>query len=235
MITVPGGVFFMGCNQEVDSECHLSEKPGRTVDVAAFSIDRTEVTIAAYRQCVGAARCSKEGLTGDKWSWDECNWGKADHDRYPINCITWEMALTYCQWAGKRLPTEAEWEKAARGTDGRKYPWGNTGYGSGAKVANIADESAKSYFVVPSITVVDGYDDGWALSAPVASFPAGVSPYGALDMIGNVWEWTNDWSVHTGHVVRGGSFRDEPQFDRVSARVATAEPGTADIGFRCVR
>ncbi len=228
MVRVPAGEFFMGCNKKVDMECKAEEKPGRRIYVGTFQIDKTEVTVEAYRRCVEAGSCSKP-------AGGTCNWGKTGRERHPINCVDWEQARTYCQWAWKRLPSEAEWEKAARGTDGRKYPWGNDGYGAAGSVANIADETAKQAH--SGLTwAVTGYVDGYAETAPVGSFPAGASPYGALDMIGNVWEWTADWNAsdHKFRVVRGGSWFDLPLGARASAR-AWNVLGYRDenLGMRC--
>jgi formylglycine-generating enzyme required for sulfatase activity len=214
----------------VDTECWDDEKPGRRVQVSAFQIDKTEVTVSAYRRCVQAGACSAPATGGS------CNWGQEGRGQHPVNCIDWEQARTYCTWAGKRLPTEAEWEKAARGTDGRKYAWGNRGYGAAGLVANIADEAAKRQY--PDWTVADGYNDGFVETAPVGSFPAGASPYGAVDMIGNVWEWTADWdgSGRTSRVVRGGSWYGNPRYARASYRLRPA-PGERndDIGVRCAQ
>ncbi len=247
MVSVPAGEFFMGCNERVDSECENDEKPGRRVSVKAFRIDKTEVTVAAYRKCVQAGGCSAEGLTTAFWSgkvqtkWSKyCNWDKPDRANHPINCVNWEHARRYCAWANKRLPTDAEWEKAARGTDGRKYPWGNKGFGD-VRVANIADESAKRKF--SKLTVAEGYDDGFVDTAPVGSFsPAGDSPFHAQDVIGNVWEWTADWYVH-GDIVRGkyrslrgGSWLSDPRFARASNRNLHDPADRRDfVGFRCVQ
>ncbi len=246
MVAIPTGEFFMGCNEAVDKECDDNEKPGRRVPVAAFSIDKTEVTVAQYARCVAAGKCSEEGLTmphgaggddkehpGRAWA---CNWEKAGREQHPINCVDWDQAKTYCEWAGKRLPTEAEWEKAARGTDGRKYPWGNRGYGEAGRVANIADETAKRN--QPNLTVAEGYDDGFYETAPVGSFPAGASPYGALDMIGNVGEWTADWydKERKGRAVRGGSWRSPPRDARAAVRHRGASGSRRIlIGFRCAQ
>jgi formylglycine-generating enzyme required for sulfatase activity len=231
MVLVPGGSFFMGCNESVDGECDPDEKPGRNVDVAAFRIDKTEVTVEDYRKCVNSGRCSSPG------EGQYCNWGKSGRDRHPINCVSWDQAVAYCEWRGKRLPTEAEWEKAARGMDRRKYPWGNAGYGAAGRVANIADESAKRVFA--DWTTAEGYDDGNVETAPVGSYPAGASPYGALDMVGNVWEWTSDWypgKVGEARVVRGGSWDYPPQSARASLRNRLrAGARNRSLGFRCAR
>jgi formylglycine-generating enzyme required for sulfatase activity len=240
MVSVPGGAFVMGCNKPIDSECANYEEAGRMVEGAAFSIDRTEVTVAAYARCRDAQRCSSSGLEmpyfdgRDQPEFAEfCNWQKPGREHHPINCLTWDQAAAFCAWAGKRLPTEAEWEKAARGTNGRKYPWGNASFGSGGKVANIADEAAKRRF--PQWTIAAGYDDGVVGTAPVGSFPAGAAPSGALDMIGNVFEWTAD-ALAEGRAVRGGSWDAGPSGARASSRSwVGAENRNANVGFRCAR
>ncbi len=239
MVLVPAGKFYMGCNERVDSECDADEKPGKEVYVAAFRIDKTEVTVAQYKKCVNAGACSARGLTMPFYNGKEqpewahtCTWNKPGLDEHPINCIDWNQAKAYCKWAGKRLPTEKEWEKAARGTDERKYSWGNTRYGS-QKVANIADETAKRS--QSSWSIAKGYDDGYYKTAPVGSFPAGASPYGALDMIGNVLEWTSDWYTKgKSRAVRGGSWSLKPRNARSSYR-SWREPGArgSSLGFRC--
>ncbi len=240
MVSVPGGPFLMGCSESVDTECVDYERPGRTVEVGAFSIDKTEVTVAAYARCHSAGQCSSTGLGlpffdgQDQPEFVEfCNWQKAGRDNHPINCLNWNQALAFCKWAGKRLPSEAEWEKAARGTDGRKYPWGNAAYGSGGRVANVADETAKRRY--PQWTTTAGYDDGFVGTADVGMFPAGASPSGALDMIGNVFEWTAD-SFELGRAVRGGSWDVGPQGARASSR-SWVDPANrnATVGFRCAR
>ena len=248
MVTVPEGEFFMGCNEKVDTECDKNEKPGRTVAVKAFQIDKTEVTVAQYGKCVDAGVCNSEGLTmpywetgtepykeHPEWAW-ACNWGKAGREQHPINCVTWQQAHAYCEWAAKRLPTEAEWEKAARGADGRKYPWGNQGYDAARLVANIRDETYKSNR--PEDQVVEGYNDNYYGTAPVGSFPAGASPYGALDMIGNVMEWTADWydAQHKFWILRGGSWTNRSRYARVSFRYRGDAPKRSEmVGFRCAR
>ena len=241
MVAVPAGSFFMGCNERIDTECDSDERPGRRVDVGAFRIDRTEVTVARYAACVAAGSCGTEGLTMPYVNAREqpelarfCNWGNKGREEHPINCLTWAQAQAYCAWAGRRLPTEAEWEKAARGTNGLKYPWGNKTYGTvGKAVANVADETLRRNF--PDWQVVDGYDDGWEGTAPVGSYPAGVSPYGAADMMGNVYEWLADARGDL-QAVRGGSWHDLPKTARASYRGAL-DPRTrrADLGFRCAQ
>lgn len=213
MVSVPGGEFAMGCNEAVDSECEDNEKPQRKVDVPGFRIDRTEVTVEAYRQCVDAKRCTPPDTGEERF----CNWGQAGREKHPINCLDWNQAEAFCAWAGKRLPTEVEWEKAARGTDGRVYPWGNT-------------------WDLPKGNVYETYD-GHKETAPVGSFPDGASPYGALDMAGNVWEWTADW-LRNGEfrLIRGGSWVDLQRRARTSRRLGTMPISrNGDIGVRCAR
>jgi sulfatase modifying factor 1 len=239
MVLVPSGEFFYGCNARVDSECEDTEKPGQTMSLPAFRIDRTEVTVAAYKQCVDADRCSSAGVEMPYVNGKEvaaaagwCNWGKG-RDDHPMNCVDWNQARTYCAWTGKRLPTEQEWEKAARGTDGRKYAWGNEGYGN-RKVANIADETAKRSN--PRWTVAAGYDDGYVGTSPVGKFPAGRSPFGAEDMIGNVYEWTDTETVEKTKVLRGASWFGEPRAARASDR-SWFDPSArfGFFGFRCAQ
>jgi eukaryotic-like serine/threonine-protein kinase len=214
----------MGCNEKVDRECSDDEKPGRQVSLDAYSIDKYEVTVAEYGQCVEAGKCSSAGLTGSRF----CNWGQKKRTDHPINCVDWSQASAYCEWAGKRLPTEAEWEKAARGTDGRIYPWGNQW------------DAAKANIGSPG-------------TVAVGSYPAGVSPYEVHDMAGNVWEWVQDWYDGTYYrggsvrnpqgpssgkerVVRGGSWVDNPWGVRVADRYWFTPGYRVDyIGFRCAR
>lgn len=216
MVVVPGGPFFMGCNEKVDQECYDDEKPGRTVEVGTFYIDKHEVTSTEYAECVRARRCSEPDTRAG------CTFGQSNLGRHPINCVDWHQAVAFCAWKNKRLPSEKEWEKAARGTDGRKYPWGNDGFGR-KKVANISK--------------VDGYDDGFSGTAPVGSFPDGASPSGALDMIGNIWEWVEDWYEKDKYrSVRGGSWGNHPRDARASNRSRHAPGDRNDhVGFRCAQ
>jgi formylglycine-generating enzyme required for sulfatase activity len=191
--------------------------------------DGTEVTVAAYRACVGAGSCTAPRL-GRACSWSVSRSGLEQH---PINCVNWEQARTYCEWRRKRLPSEQEWEKAARGTDGRQYPWGNVEIGGSQRLANIADESLGREH--PGRVTLDGYDDGYVATAPVGSYPAGASPRGVSDMAGNVWEWTSDW-YDEGRAVRGGSWDRDTRSLRASGRsYAAPGVGSVRIGFRCAQ
>ena len=241
MIEVPAGNFLTGCNEAVDQECEEDEKrPAQQVFVPTFKIDKTEVSVRQYRECVQAGRCTADGLDkqhwGDKWQddWERaCNWDKRDRETHPINCVDWHQANTYCSWAGKRLPTETEWEKAARGTDGYKYPWGNSDYLQARQtpVANIADESSRLAIFVKQ------YDDQYAKTAPVDAFPRGKSPFGALNMVGNVAEWVaDDGGSNSNRVIRGGSWFQPSHKGRTSYREQTAPPNRFDyVGFRCAQ
>ncbi len=246
MVTVGAGPFVMGCNRAVDDECGSNEQDAHTVDVPRFRIDRTEVTVAQYQKCVAAGACSDDGLTMPFWNGreqperrDYCNWGAEERRSHPINCLSWDQARAYCAWLGKRLPREEEWEKAARGANGRKYPWGDDGYAKVAShVANVADETANWQFPAEWKTeggFALGYDDGYAGTAPADSFPAGASPYGALNMVGNVWEWV-DGETETGKVARGGSWYDRPMLARASSRDSVdATDRLSILGMRCAR
>ncbi len=237
MVLVPAGEFYMGCAAS-DSSCKDTEKPARNVYLDAFQIDKTEVTVDAYALCVNAGQCSEPGTRS------YATWGKPGNGNHPVNYVDWNQANLYCKWAGKQLPTEAQWEKAARGTDGRKYPWGH-------------DDASCIYAVMSG-------EGGWGCGArwtqPVGSKPSGASPYGVLDMGGSVSEWTADWfhiSYDTSstpslgaaplsrnptgplsgtlRVRRGGGFPDSPISLRASGRGGEA-PSVAnyDLGFRCV-
>jgi formylglycine-generating enzyme len=230
MVSVPAGAFQRGCNSAVDSECESDESPYKTITLSAFKIDKTEVTVAAYKACVDAGQCSAANTSGF------CNWNVSGRESHPINCVDWAQANAYCAWAGKRLPTEAEWEKAARGTDARKYPWGN-GAINCARANYAPDPGANSYCVRGT--------------AAVGSYPSGASPYGALDMVGNVWEWVADW-YDSGYyatspttdpqgpgsgqyrVLRGGSWGSNPALARASDRNGY-NPGNLSVGFRCAQ
>jgi formylglycine-generating enzyme required for sulfatase activity len=218
MVRVPAGSFYFGCNESEDSDCYRDEKPGGWIALREFKIDRTEVTVSAYEACVQAEACRKPGIG------DPCNWGESGREDHPINCVTWYQARAYCAWVGKRLPSEQEWEKAARGTDGRIYPWGNEP--ASCAHAVMDDGSGRGC----------GRD---SMTWPVGSKPSGASPYGALDMVGNVWEWTASWSRSTQParaVVRGGPWRGNPRYLRASNR-GGANPalGYGGSGFRCAR
>jgi len=239
MVAVPAGRGINGCNGVVDSECEVDEKPGRFVETVAFEIDVTEVTVAQYRACVDVGACSAEGLnmpssgTTDEpqlaWA---CNWGKADRDQHPINCVSWQAAADFCKWAKKRLPSGPEWERAARGTDGRRYPWGNEPLKPSPQ-ANLSDKTLLDN--KPGGWGLNQFVDGYVSTAPVGSFPAGDSPVGAKDMAGNVWEYVTDGN-EMQRQMRGGSWSYYPIALRTSDK-AYAPNGrrNGDTGFRCVR
>jgi formylglycine-generating enzyme required for sulfatase activity len=213
MVWLAGGTFIMAGRGDLV-----------TLTVAPFLLDVTDVTAVAYGLCVKAGKCSEPGQ-GEYRTYGDA--GKANH---PVNYVDWNQAVTYCQWAGKRLPTEEEWEWAARGEDrGTTYPWGDEAPG-GRLCWNGGN--------------VKRYDKKLGTCA-VGSYPAGDSPQGIKDLAGNVWQWTSTATAYatTSHVNRGGSWRDD---DRavVSASFRLGNnwrhPSAPDygihvIGFRCAR
>jgi len=190
------------------------EKPQHDVDVPSFQIAKYETTNDQYRQCVNAGLCSPPA---DQTYFDDPQYGN-----HPVVFVSWDDANTFCQWLGMRLPTEAEWEKAARGSDRRIWPWGNNW----------------------DIWNLNCWDCG---KQPRSTLPVGSqskpSPYGALDMAGNVWEWTADWygyymhqPQHTEKVIRGGSWMSLAPDTRTTRR-GHVPPNTrnGEIGFRCAK
>ena len=230
MVAVPAGAFQMG-----SSPGSSNEEPVHEVYVSGFFIDKYEVTVEEYTRCVDAGGCNTPKMTHDD-DRRSYNYGASGRDKHPINGVDWHQAKAYCAWSGKRLPTEAEWEKAARGTDGRKYPWGNEGPSCALAVTDDG-----------------GAGCGEGRTWEVGSKSGGVSPFGAYDMAGNVWEWTADWydkSYYSispmrdpkgpeqswARVFRGGGWYYTSAFLRAAIRGA-GRPGSArnDLGFRCVR
>jgi len=212
MVSIPAGSFMMGSN-----DGDADEKPVHRVSVAGFSMDVTEVTTSAYTACVRAGRCSAAST-----HMSTCNYGHSDKNNHPINCVDWDQATAYCGSVGKRLPTEEEWEYAARGTDGRKYSWGN--------------EEPTSTRACWHRSEKDG-------TCSVGSYSSGV--FGPKDMNGNVWEWTSSGSsddygknrTNTARVYRGGSWLSEDaSYLRSSFRGRDVPSiGGSILGFRCAR
>ncbi len=188
------------------------------------------MTVADYRRCVDVGRCAAPSAG------EECNWGLSGRDRHPVNCVDWAQATAYCGFVGKRLPTEWEWEKAARGSDGRKYPWGSRSFERTGRVANVADASLEKKREGWALDAP--YDDGQAQTAPVGTYPAGASPVGALDMVGNVWEWTSTAldGDPSRRIIRGGSWTDSPSEARASFRIWSDPTHRRSAGgFRCAK
>jgi formylglycine-generating enzyme required for sulfatase activity len=233
MVLVPAGTFPLGCDASNPAEvCDADAQPVHAVYLDDYWIDLYEVTNGRYRVCVQAGACAAPA----QWSSPtrQRYYGNYLYDAYPVIHVSWQDAANYCAWAGKRLPTEAEWEKAARGPWGdRAYPWGNEEpncYRLNYKVA--------SYYCLSD-------------TAPVGNSPAGASPYGLQDMAGNVWEWVNDWydesyygygpldnptgpAQGTERVVRGGSWFEEARWVHATVRVADLPTARYDrLGFRC--
>jgi len=217
MVSIPAGEFWMGSE---DADASFDEKLRRRVYLDAFQIDKFEVTNALYRKFMEATNRESPQY------WYDSKWNGLQQ---PVVGVSWDDAWAYCSWAGKRLPTEAEWEKAARGTDGRKYPWGEQWDSSRA---NSSETKIGK-------------------TVAVGSYSGGVSPYGVHDVAGNVWEWVEDWydeglyqhspdhnpkGSESGQqrVVRGGSWYLNARYSRTSGRLKYLPSARFfTIGFRC--
>jgi formylglycine-generating enzyme required for sulfatase activity len=256
-VRIPGGTFVMGstqaelarairlCEREVlaaqcsDSEVIAAiraESAAHPVTLSPFEMDVTEVTVADYDRCVSAGRCGPPEPSPAE--------ARSTQPDFPVTHLRWDDANGYCQWAGGRLPTEAEWEYAARGIEDREFPWGNVYNPHLANHGALAMEPTDA-------------TDGFVGLAPVGSYPDGATPLGLLDMAGNAAEWVADVleldraghpvgysetpevdpkprTAGGGfHVVRGGSYRDAPIWLRAAARTTTELPRPERVGFRC--
>jgi formylglycine-generating enzyme required for sulfatase activity len=235
MVYVPAGEFLMG-STDADKDAESNEKPQHKVYLDAYWIDQTPLTNAIYARFLNEPGNQEQEIV----RWYEPDYGRIKQDgkvwrvengfeQHPVVSVTWYGARAYAGWVGAQLPTEAQWEKAARGTDGRQYPWGNQ---------------------VPDKTLAN-LNDYVGNTTAVGSYPSGASPYGALDMAGNVWEWVADWYGETNYsirstwrnptgpesgalrVLRGGSWYNDLRYARCAFR-SWDYPGdrNRDFGFR---
>jgi len=273
VVYIPQGTFTMGANEDFNLRRGFCVKPQHKVTLDEYWINKTEVTVAAFREFVDdigyVTDGEKLGNAGWIWSYKMNGWDKIESpdkgptwrkplggkkdtvgiDEHPVTQVSWNDAVAYCEWAGGRLPTEAEWERAARGDkDTRKYPWGNEEVND--TLANFGEKSFQCRFC--------DYreEDGYQYLAPVGSFPAGASPFGVLDMAGNAFEWvadsydgsscypsqpvTNPEPLEGGNerIMRGGSYAE---YDGIYWKLRVDNrwsrlPGSsfADVGIRCV-
>jgi formylglycine-generating enzyme required for sulfatase activity len=260
MTTIPGGKFFMGSDDKKDEE---NERPAHQVTLSPYCIDTTEVTVAQYKQCSDRGECKRAprenewpGITAREHKiYDPlCNIRDVDaRGSYPVNCVDWELASTFCKATNRRLPTEAEWEFATRGSDGRKYPWGDEPPADGSRLNACGKEClAWGKKNNEEVSAMYAADDGFQTTAPVGSFPKGASPFGLQDVVGNVWEWAGDWYAPYGagatddpkgtesgseRVLRGGAWNGgDASWVRPTYRFKSSPTlRSHGIGFRCAK
>jgi formylglycine-generating enzyme required for sulfatase activity len=273
MVFVPAGEFLMGSTdaeiEQVVASCSdckkewfTSEMPQHIVYLNDYWMDQTEVTVGKFGKFIEETQFKTQAdqqgwgyvydTTANNWQkqMTNANWrypnGPAEGEGNasdPVVQVNWNDAQAYCEWAGRRLPTEAEWEKAARGEKGRIYPWGDLP--PAGNLVNFADKNSVFTYADKNV------DDGYAGSAPVGSYPEGASPYGTLDMAGNVWEWVADWfdasyyqnspptdpsgpTEGSGRVLRGGAWDGAVRMVRAPNRIMLDPVYTISVfGFRC--
>lgn len=243
LVFIPAGEFIMGSDSETDPYFWGAEGPSHRVYLDGYWMYRYEVTNAMYQECVTAGACPRPQNFGSRTRteyYDDPNYAN-----YPVIYVTWVSAQAYCKWIGGRMPTEAEWEKAARGDiHTRLFPWGNTP--ATGEQANFCDLGCPGKIV--DVDKRDGFRD----TSPVGNYPLGVSPYGLMDMAGNVWEWVFDYfspgyyqispernpqgpqsSRH--RVIRGGAWNNISEGVRVVQRTdVNPEMSLDTVGFRCL-
>jgi formylglycine-generating enzyme required for sulfatase activity len=256
MVKIPRGQFYMGSHEP---SALPNEKPSFNVRVDSFCIDLTEVRVRDYRACSVEGACPRAGrdvtwpgITAlqRKVYGAECNDAHSDRADHPINCVSWSMAARYCEQRDARLPTEAEWEYATRGPDGRVYPWGDEEPTPRHLNACGPECVAWGEAQKEPLTALFSVSDGFPTTAPVARYPAGRSRFGPYDVVGNVWEWVADWYADytpsekinpkgpgngERRVIRGGGWNGSyTTWLRPSFRYAQdPEALSAGIGFRC--
>jgi formylglycine-generating enzyme required for sulfatase activity len=259
MVKIPEGQFFMGSDAK---DARDNEKPSHNVSLDAFCIDLHEVTAGDYMACSDVGKCKRIGPVVD---WPKiskrdveaygplCTIGDPEKKDHPVNCISWDLASAYCRANDKQLPSEAQWEYATRGPDGRIYPWGDEA--PTAKHLNACGSECMAWAKKNRVanqfpgTLYEA-DDGYATTAPVGKFPAGKSRFGPFDVVGNVWEWVSDWDGPydaaaqknpTGpdsgekRVIRGGGWNGSfASWLRPSFRFAQDPAASSHgVGFRC--
>ncbi|MFO0631144.1 MAG: SUMF1/EgtB/PvdO family nonheme iron enzyme [Polyangiales bacterium] len=216
---IPGGSFTMGATAD---DAPPDERPAHEVSLSDYCLDRTEVSSGAYTRCVAAGACTRPAT-------------QSPVEEAPVTGVDWNQSERYCRFVGGRLPTEAEWEFAARGTDGRLFPWGNEPPGDCERID----------------WTVSGASCRGVGASPVGTYPRGESPYGVLDLSGNVWEWTADWYARSyegaqaqdptgpeqgsARVTRGGGWNND-QPDRLRSTFREGQHPAFhdyDLGFRC--
>jgi formylglycine-generating enzyme required for sulfatase activity len=231
---IEAGTFTMGESEVNPPQTggYLSHGPEHSVTLSAFILDTKEVTVARYRACVDVGACTAPREAADQG----CTFTAAagDQDRLPVTCVSWDDAITFCTWDSRRLPTEAEWERAARGTTGTAYAWG--------------DDSACSNAVFGAGSSCPMYQG--TMPQPVGSTPRGASREGALDLTGNAWEWVADWfgpysrdavtdptgpSSGSTRIQRGGNWQTPPASARAFMRRAEVPGAIGPTSFRCAR